>query len=95
VPLALAFAIGALDRLDSAAKTAAPAQGGSHKSRWQLEQGRAPSAEDNNQDCAQVMIPGDLVKCVVEVCAPECQARELEELVRLIGGGTVNDTVSL
>jgi len=77
-PLALAFAMGTLDRLGSAAQTTAKAEGGSRKSRRQ--QGKAPAADDNNPGCAYVMMPGELVKRVVEACAswPEGQSGELE-----------------
>ena len=91
---ALAFAMGTHDRLGIAAQTAAPAQDGSRKSRRQ--QGKAPAADDNNQGCAYVMMPGELVKRVVEACAswPEGQSGELEGVVRLLGGGMVKDKVS-
>ena len=91
--LALAFAMGTLDRLGSAAQTAAPAKDSSHKSRWQ--QGKAPAADDNNQGCAYVMKPGELVTRVVEACSPwpEGQSGELEGVVRLLRGGMVKDKV--
>ena len=93
-PIALAFAMGTHDRLGIAAQTAAPAQDGSRKS--QRQQGKAPAADDSNQGCAYVMMPGELVKRVVEACAswPEGQSGELEGVVRLLGGGMVKDKVS-
>jgi len=93
-PLGLAFAMGTHDRLGIAAQMAAPAQDGSRKS--QRQQGKAPAADDTNQGCAYVMMPGELVKRVVEACAswPEGQSGELEGVVRLLGGGMVKDKVS-
>ena len=92
--ITLAFAMGTHDRLGIAAQTAAPAQDGSRKSRRQ--QGKAPAADDKNQGCAYVMMPGELVKRVVEACAswPVGQSGELEGVVRLLGGGMVKDKVS-
>ena len=42
------------------------------------------------------MMPGELVKRVVEACTswPEGQSGELEGVVRLLGGGMVKDKVS-
>jgi len=93
-PIALAFAMGTHDRLGIAAQTAAPAQDSSRTS--QRQQGKAPAADDTNQGCAYVMMPGELVKRVVDTCAswPEGQSGELEGVVRLLGGGMVKDKVS-
>jgi hypothetical protein len=51
-------------------------------------QGKAAGA-DKNKGCAHVTMPDDLVKRVVETCRwwPGGGAGELEEVVRLIGGG--------
>mmetsp|Transcript_14392 Transcript_14392/g.22902 ORF Transcript_14392/g.22902 Transcript_14392/m.22902 type:complete len:329 (+) Transcript_14392:1-987(+) len=89
---ALAFVMGTHSRLGSGAQTATLVGSGS-RSRSRRQQGRAPAAADNGRDCEYVTMPGDLVKQVVEACGvwPEGRAGELEGVVRLLGGGMINE----
>ena len=77
---ALAFAMGTHFRLGRAAQTA-PA---------------AADAADNGKDCAYVSMPGELVQRIVEACGawPNGRAGELEGVVRLLGGGMIDERVS-
>jgi len=85
---ALAFAMGTHSRLGSCAAPTVTA-GGSSQRRSQRQQGKAPAATDKGKDCEYVAMPGELVQRVVEACVswPEGRARELEGVVRLLGGG--------
>jgi len=53
----------------------------------------AAAAADNGKDCAYVLMPGELVQRIVEACGawPEGQAGELEGVVRLLGGGMIDE----
>jgi RCC1 and BTB domain-containing protein len=83
---ALASVMGNHVRLGRAQKIAG-AEDGRRKS--QCMQNKATSVADTGKDCEYVMMPGELVKRVVETCVswPEGPAGELEGLVRLLGGG--------
>jgi len=88
----IAFAMGTHTRLGGAAPTATPAGGGRS---WWLE-GKAPAAAANTStDCEYVMMPGELVKRVVEACTSwrEGQTGEMQGVVRLLGG-MMRDEVS-
>ena len=56
----------------------------------------APAKKVQATRAVYVMMPGELVKRVVEACAswPEEQSGELEGVVRLLGGCMVKDKVS-
>jgi len=57
---ALAFAVGTHAQLRSAAPTVAALGGGNRRS--QRQQGKAPAAADNGDDCGYVTMPGELVQ---------------------------------
>ena len=53
----------------------------------------APAAVDNCRDCGYVSMPGELVQRIVEACGvwPEGRAGELKGIVRLLGGGMIDE----
>ena len=53
----------------------------------------ALAAADKGKDCAYVSMPGELVQRIVEAGGvwPEGRAGELEGLVRLLGGGMIDE----
>jgi len=53
----------------------------------------APAAADKGKDCAYVSMPVELVQRIVEACGvwPEGRAGELEGVVRLLGGGMIDE----
>jgi len=53
----------------------------------------APAAADNGKDCAYVSMPGELMQRMVEACGawPEGRTGELEGIVRLMGGGIIDE----
>jgi len=57
----------------------------------------APAAADKSKDCEYVSMPGELVQRIVEACGvwPEGRAGELEGVVRLLGGGMIDDRGSM
>ena len=89
----LAFAMGTHARLGCAAPTDTAA-GGSRKSRRQ--QCRQPAATDTTTGCAYESMPGELVKRVVEACVswPEGRGGQMDGVVRLLGGGMMNENMS-
>ena len=56
----------------------------------------APAAAHNGKDCAYVSMPGELVQRIVEACGtwPEGRAGQLEGVVRLLGGGMIDERES-
>jgi len=53
----------------------------------------ALAAADKGKNCAYVSMPGELVQRSVEACGvwPEGRVRELEGMVRLLGGGMIDE----
>jgi len=53
----------------------------------------APAAADNGMDCVYASMPGELLRRIVEECGawPEGRAGELEGVVRLLGGGMIDE----
>jgi len=80
-------------RLGSAAPMAVPDRSRSKKTR--LQKGKVLAAADTSMCCVYATMPVELVQRVVEACVswPEGQARELEGVVRLLGG-MIKDKVS-
>jgi len=52
-----------------------------------------PAATDNGKDCAYVLMPGELMQRMVEACGAWQEGRtgELEGIVRLMGGGIIDE----
>jgi len=57
----------------------------------------ALAAVDKGKDCEYVLMPEEVVQRIVEACGawPEGRAGELEGMVRLLGGGMINERGSM